>query len=486
MGLCGFLFFYQSATRPLSSSHEARAAQNAQSILDHNDWLLPRLFDRRVELQKPPLYYWLVAICGRINGNRVNAWCVRLPAGLAALITVLFVYYLGLCQKRPLAGFLSAVVLATSLHFTWLARVGRIDMPLSLTTTVALVSFYLAHRRTAETSIRDDSGFLFLAYASIGFGVLLKGPIAVGLVGVVLCGCFIVSWWFGRGESGTGNRSLFAILHHNGVWWGIPLILTIALPWFVIANTHTRGELFRVFFWYHNFARGFGGAEELPSYPWWFYLFRLLIDMFPWSLTLPFACWSFFRRPVRDPYAIFGCVWLAAMLLSLSCLRFKRADYLLPAYPGLAIVLGCHGERLWQQTTYPRTLLRWSFFGVSMCIVMGWLVYILAGTPTGESIRPTKAFAKQIREHTTGSVIFFQVEAHDLAFELRTPLYTVMTWGNLERLSQKSETVYVVMTPKNVAKLNNGPLKQRLKELARTEELTDEEHDRPLVLLRSR
>src|SRR5258707_10522226 len=62
IALSGFLFFYHLAERDLWSSHEARAAQDAQSVLDDHQWGLPRLFDGRLELQKPPLYYWLVAL----------------------------------------------------------------------------------------------------------------------------------------------------------------------------------------------------------------------------------------------------------------------------------------------------------------------------------------------------------------------------------------------------------------------------------------
>ena len=60
-----------------------------QMMLDTGDWLLPRLFDKRVELQKPPCYYWCVALLGWLHGGQVDAWCVRLPAALAALATVL-------------------------------------------------------------------------------------------------------------------------------------------------------------------------------------------------------------------------------------------------------------------------------------------------------------------------------------------------------------------------------------------------------------
>src|SRR5436305_2772563 len=125
----GLLFFPGLGDRDLVSSHEARAAQNAQMILDEGHWLVPRLFDHHLELQKPPLYYWLVASIAWLLGGAVDVWAVRLPAALSALATVLFLYFLGVRRGRPLAGLIAAFVLASCLHFTCLARVGRIDMP---------------------------------------------------------------------------------------------------------------------------------------------------------------------------------------------------------------------------------------------------------------------------------------------------------------------------------------------------------------------
>ena len=82
--LCVIFFFLHLGDRDLASSHEARAAQNAQRILDTGEWALPRLYDGHVEMQKPPLFYWIVALLGALNGGTVDAWCVRLPAALAA------------------------------------------------------------------------------------------------------------------------------------------------------------------------------------------------------------------------------------------------------------------------------------------------------------------------------------------------------------------------------------------------------------------
>src|SRR5437868_2429991 len=111
--LCCFLFFYRLADRDLWSSHEGRAAQDAQTILTDHQWGLPRLFDGKIELQKPPLYYWLVAAIAALRGRMVDAWSVRLPAAGAALGSVLVLFGLGLGRGRALAGIIAAAMLAT-------------------------------------------------------------------------------------------------------------------------------------------------------------------------------------------------------------------------------------------------------------------------------------------------------------------------------------------------------------------------------------
>src|SRR4051812_23595204 len=119
--ISGPLFFYRLGDRDLWASHEARAAQDAQRILDDGDWLTPRLFDDQIELQKPPMYYWLAAVAGRLRGGTVDAFAVRLPAALAGLATVAAVFAFLAARGRPLAAALAALVLATAQHFTWLA-----------------------------------------------------------------------------------------------------------------------------------------------------------------------------------------------------------------------------------------------------------------------------------------------------------------------------------------------------------------------------
>jgi 4-amino-4-deoxy-L-arabinose transferase-like glycosyltransferase len=186
--LCGYLFFIRLADRDLWSSHEGRAGQNAQSILDDGNWALPHLFDGSVELQKPPLYYWLVAVATWLRGADVDAWSVRIPAALAAASTVLWLFLFGLIRRRPEAGFLAAVLLATMVHYTWLARVGRIDMVLTFVVSLALAFLYMS-RQTESAAGRNAR--LCLGYLFLGLALLLKGPIGALLI-LAVAGAFLL------------------------------------------------------------------------------------------------------------------------------------------------------------------------------------------------------------------------------------------------------------------------------------------------------
>src|SRR5262249_9196142 len=154
---------------------------------------------------------------------------------------------------------------------------------------------------------------------------------------------------------------------------------------FVIAHVRTGGEFTRVFFWYHHIQRATGGAEALASHPWWFYGPRFVVDFLPATVLVPFAVWLMARRPHgrTDPEVRLGLVWLATVVVLLSASRFKRADYLLPAYPGAAIWLGCVGERAFLSWRSPRRA-QWLLTGTAgalVSLVVGWGVVLHTQVP---------------------------------------------------------------------------------------------------------
>src|SRR5262245_16696494 len=130
LAVCFALFFHARGRRDLWGSHEARAAQNAQRMLEAGARGLPRWFDDRHDFQNPPMFYWLAAAAGWASGGEVDEFAVRLPAALAATVCVILVFVVMYRRGRPVAGLIAALVLATSQHFTWLSRTARIDMPL--------------------------------------------------------------------------------------------------------------------------------------------------------------------------------------------------------------------------------------------------------------------------------------------------------------------------------------------------------------------
>lgn len=208
-----------------------------------------------MDLQKPPLFYWLVALLGWC-GDGVGAWAVRLPSALAGLACVLWICFVLHRVGRETEGWWAGMVLAGAYHFIWVSRIGRIDILLTLTVSVALGSFFLATRRhegslgTHPPNDEDrwsSTRLLVLGYVAVAVGILLKGPIAAVLVGLALS-----AWAFLNGNARPLLRSLV---------WGIPVILLFAGSWFIVANSRTSGHLWQEFFLRHNLSRaGFRNA----------------------------------------------------------------------------------------------------------------------------------------------------------------------------------------------------------------------------------
>ncbi|MBL8823414.1 MAG: glycosyltransferase family 39 protein [Planctomycetia bacterium] len=483
LALVFLLTFYKLGDRELWSSHEARAAQDAQSILDGCDWRLPRLFDGRPELQKPPLYYWLTACFGWMQ-HGVDAWAVRLPAALGSVLTGLAVYLLLKKSGMERAAWLSMICLWTMVHFTWMSRVGRIDMPLTAAITWCLVSFYCGMQ-----SIGYSRNYWYaLGYLSLTAGIMLKGPIALVLVGLVIVSCFVAQTLANRiaypsTHTGINFRSLVF-----SVFWGIPLIVILVLPWAWWVNQETAGKFLEEFVIKHNVQRGLGGDEQLDGHlhPWWYYLLRIWLDTAPWGLLLPVCVTALIQRKLTSRWAITGLAWFLSILIFLSCMQYKRADYLLPAYPGLAILIGvCIDQWLRQWNPARQHAAIWTGTILIAMTVTGWFTYVQWIIPSWEPERSLSEFARKVRNHvpSPGQVILFRIDSHYLAWELGKPAERIWEWENLGWWATRKPPIYVVM-PERYAKECLTMLPEgELHPLLSTLENDNGKHDLPLVLL---
>ena len=215
-----------------------------------------------------------------------------------------------------------------------------------------------------------------------------------------------------------------------------------------------------------------GDADELAVHPWWYYGPRLLVDALPWSLLiLPAFVWLVRGRWRLDREARLGGVWSLSIAGVLSCAQFKRADYLLPAYPGVAILLGCAGERLLAES--PRLVRRVSLAGLGIVLfgVIGtWTWLIQVEHPRLEQVRESKTFALRVREIAPAPPppLFFRVESHALAFHLGRPINTFLEWENLDIWAGRPGPHYILMPPEAAAEWQENVTSGRLDEVFAT------------------
>jgi dolichol-phosphate mannosyltransferase len=309
------LFF----TRPgsaLLEPEETRYAEIPRQMLRQGHFVEP-VWQGAPYYHKPPLLYWLVMGSYRLFG--VHDWAARLVPALAALATVLVLFAWGARAAGPWAGFLGGLVLCLSPRFVYGARMLTLDGLLALWVAAALAAAHLA----VTGGVLRWRPWLLSALAC-GLGLLTKGPVALALVAPPV----LLLQALGRD---TARPRAAAWLAYLGVAAGV------AGPWYLAVTACDPGAA-AAFFWQHNVQRYLAPLDH--ARPFWFYLPGLLLGTLPWSLLLIPLTWQLWRRVPRTP--IVGFCLLASLwgMLFFSASGCKRAGYILPCLPPLALALG--------------------------------------------------------------------------------------------------------------------------------------------------
>jgi len=119
----------------------------------------------------------------------------------------------------------------------------------------------------------------------------------------------------------------------------LPSMLLVAGPWFAFMILH-HADFVHHFFWEHHVVRFLTPFDH--EEPFWFHLPGLLLGMLPWTLLLP----GLVRHARRHMTPVLGFLLLSAGwdLLFFSLSGCKRAVYILPALPPLAVALGYYAD----------------------------------------------------------------------------------------------------------------------------------------------
>jgi 4-amino-4-deoxy-L-arabinose transferase-like glycosyltransferase len=323
---------------PLFEPDESRYAELPREMLLRNDFIVPYL-DGEPYLEKPPLFYWLVAATFRIFG--VSAGTARLVPALALHGTVLLVYLFGRRRFGEHAALWGALGLALAPGFFGMGRLLVLDGLLTFCVALALFSAYEAVRGD-----RLHRGWWTLAAIACGFGVLTKGPVALVLVAPPL--------WLHRRLGGPGT----------GVSWRaaglfLAIVVAVASPWY-IAVCLREPQFVYTFIWEHHVLRFLMPFAHERGV--WFYGPVLVAGLLPATLLL----WPFLRLlasadpgAVRQRTADLGFLLLAGgwCVLFFTLSACKLPTYVLPAFPPLSLALGWYlaGSR-WNNSRLAYTL----------------------------------------------------------------------------------------------------------------------------------
>src|SRR5213594_2013119 len=153
-------------------------------------WPVPH-FNGLPYLDKPALFFWLMAAVFRVLGTGELA--ARLPAAVGALATIALTFAIGrlLFPGRRHALLAGLIVASTPLVIAF-GRLAIFDMPFTALVTAAL--FCLLRARLAG----GDRLWLPLAGLAMGLATLTKGPVGLAVP--------LVAWWAGRGALPASAR----------------------------------------------------------------------------------------------------------------------------------------------------------------------------------------------------------------------------------------------------------------------------------------
>lgn len=315
-------FLVRLGSFPLTERSEARYAGVAWEMVVSGDYRTPR-YNGIKHFHKPPLFYWLTAASMRWFGPQEEA--ARLPCALAALATIALTAWLA---ARPSMGcphpWLAAASLATAPFFWEMGRIAVTDMLVTLWVLTSLASAW----QVLHHGFSFPRGMVF--WAGIGLNFLTKGPVGPLIVALVL-----VPFMLRGGASWRAFRPLPGLL----------LAALIGLPWYLLVAAENPG-LIAYFLKFQTSDRVFTTVHQRGG-PFWFYLPVLLGGFLPWTAWLVGAfrtAWRNARLPVAsgsNPDR-FLLLWVLAPLLFFSAIGSKLPPYVLPLFPGLAILTVRH------------------------------------------------------------------------------------------------------------------------------------------------
>lgn len=304
--LAFFTYLYGLSATGLMGVDEPRYASIARQMAWSGDWITPRLWGAPW-FEKPALLYWMEGLAFRMGFGPELA--PRLPIALCAIAFLIFFWWTLRREFGCLAAWFATLILSTTGGYLGYSQVGHMDLLLTATFSAAML-LALPWISQGETRALPAAAVL------LGLAVLAKSGVALVLMLPLL-------WW--------GRRRLPDLMRPRVVL----TFVVVALPWYAACYARNGMPFLRELFVKQQFQRLTSGAEHVQ--PIWYYLPVLLGLLLPWT---PLALLLMRRTLYRDPRRAFLLALVLWGIVFFSISPNKLAGYVLPLLPSAAALMG--------------------------------------------------------------------------------------------------------------------------------------------------
>jgi len=322
----GLLWFGTLNYRHLIPSDEGRYAEMAREMLVTNDWVTPR-YNGYKYFEKPPLQVWVTALAFKAFG--IGDWQARLWTALTGFLTIIAIGLTSAKLYGSRAGFISAAILASSPIWVISGHMNSLDMGLSAFLVGALCSLLLAQASQSKSSTRH---WMWLCWVLMALATLSKGLIGGAIPAMVFIAYSITN----------RDWKIWRRLHLAS---GMILFLAITVPWFLLVSQ--RNPEFLEFFFIHEHLQRFTQDAHSRTGPIYYFVPLLVVGFLPWVMQLPGAlktAWGARWRGFSSSWLL-AC-WSVVIFAFFSASHSKLPGYIIPIFPGLAMLVGVKLDQL--------------------------------------------------------------------------------------------------------------------------------------------
>ena len=373
-----FIFIFDLGSTGLVDETPPLFAAAGRAMSESGDWLTPKV-NGILRFDKPPLFYWFMAIFYSLPASQYwdinGSLSARLPSAISSLVLMVIIADTFLLSQRDsknkiLLALVSSLAFALSpLVIIW-SKTAVSDALLCGMLGLSLLFFW------RRMEIHKNKGYLY-PWFFLGLAILTKGPVAFIIVFLTLS-----SYIFLQKDRKKILVSLKPIK-------GILLTLIICLPWYLILLIKEGESFFESFFGYHNLQR-YTSVVNNHSEPWWFFIFIMILGSLPFSIFLIHGIFETTKEMLNDLQTdpnkssnlyVFALCWLISVFVFFSISATKLPSYWLPAVPAASILIAKSASIILEKNkkiNYTLLFTSLIFFGLTIAFFLShkWLVLI--------------------------------------------------------------------------------------------------------------